>query len=58
MFRRKPEPPTVNITRKERALAAYKRTRERTDAEIAAFQKGYEAAEWDFEMHQMRMRPQ
>jgi len=42
--------PTINITRKERAVDAFKKTRNRTDDEIASFIRGYEAAEWDFEM--------
>ena len=54
--RRNPEPPTVNISRKDRAVAAFKKSRPRTDEEIAAFARGYEAAEWDFEMASMRMR--
>lgn len=51
------EIPTINITRKERAVAAYERTRQRTNEEIVAYTRGYEAAEWDFEMVAMNMGP-
>lgn len=58
MFGRKPEPPTINITKKDRAVAAFQRSRPRTDDEVASFKRGYEAAEWDFEMAAMGMNPQ
>lgn len=49
--------PTINITRKERASIAFQKSRERTKEEVVAFERGYEAAECDFEMIAMGMGP-
>lgn len=49
--------PTINITRMDRAIAAYKKTRPRSDNEVASFKRGYEACEWDQKMVATNMGP-
>lgn len=48
--------PTINFTRKERASAAYQRSAPRSKQEIDAFERGYAAAEWDFDQARLQRK--